>query len=131
MTLTMLMILVAGAVSVESTLRDRRTEYRMNTREENQERDAERTADGLVERHRCYWRSRRGLLELDLLLPPFVKARFDSLSGAQVSALQRLLDCEDQDIWDWFQRRATPGDAELVAIVDLVRAFNDGHANDR
>jgi antitoxin CptB len=99
----------------------------MNTREENQERDADR----LAERHRCYWRSRRGLLELDLLLPPFVKARFDSLSVSQLSALQRLLDCEDQDIWDWFQRRATPGDAELLAIVDLVRAFNDGRANNR
>ncbi len=99
----------------------------MNTREENLERDAER----LAERHRCYWRSRRGLLELDLLLPPFVKARFDSLSGAQVSALQRLLHCEDQDIWDWFQRRALPGDAELLEIVELVRAFNDGHANNR
>ena len=81
------------------------------------------------ERDRCYWRSRRGLLELDLLLPPFVRARFDSLSSAQTSALQRLLDCEDQDIWDWYQRRGAPDDAELVEIVDLVRAFNDGRAN--
>ena len=45
-----------------------------------------------TERDRCYWRSRRGLLELDLLLPPFVKARFDSLSSAQTSALERLLE---------------------------------------
>lgn len=95
----------------------------MNASEETHERKAER--------NRCYWRSRRGLLELDLLLPPFVKARFDSLSGKQVSALQRLLDCEDQDIWDWFQQRATPDDAELLAIVELVRAFNDGHSNSR
>ncbi len=80
-------------------------------------------------RERCYWRSRRGLLELDLLLPPFVKARFDSLSSAQVSALQRLLDCEDQDVWDWYQRRSAPGDVGLAEIVELVRAFNDGQPN--
>jgi antitoxin CptB len=89
----------------------------METREKN------------TERERCYWRSRRGLLELDLLLPPFVKARFDSLSSAQASALQRLLDCEDQDIWDWYQGRSAPGDVGLAEIVELVRAFNDGRPN--
>ena len=89
----------------------------MDTREKN------------TARERCYWRSRRGLLELDLLLPPFVKARFDSLSGAQASALQRLLDCEDQDIWDWYQKRSAPGDMGLAEIVELVRAFNDEHPN--
>lgn len=81
------------------------------------------------ERERCYWRSRRGLLELDLLLPPFVKARFDSLSGVQRAALQRLLACEDQDIWDWYQRRAVPDDAALLELVELVRAFNDRSPN--
>jgi antitoxin CptB len=82
-----------------------------------------------TERDRCYWRSRRGLLELDLLLPPFVKARFDSLSSAQTSALERLLECEDQDIWEWYQRRSAPDDAELAEVVELVRAFNDGRTN--
>jgi antitoxin CptB len=82
-----------------------------------------------TERHRCYWRSRRGLLELDLLLPPFVQARFDSLSSAQKFVLQRLLDCDDHDIWDWYQRRGVPDDAGLAEIVDLVRTFNDGRAN--
>ena len=86
-------------------------------------------ADRNIERDRCYWRSRRGLLELDLLLPPFVRSRFDSLSNAQTRALTRLLACEDQDIWDWYQGRSTPDDAALTEIVDLVRAFNDGRAN--
>ena len=77
------------------------------------------------QRNRSYWRSRRGLLELDLLLPPFVKARFDALTDAQRSALARLLACEDQDIWDWFQQRSAPDDAELAELVELIRAFND------
>jgi antitoxin CptB len=76
--------------------------------------------------NRSYWRSRRGLLELDLLLPPFVRARFAELTDAQRDALQRLLECEDQDIWDWFQQRSAPDDPELAELVQLIRAFNDG-----
>ena len=78
-----------------------------------------------ADRNRCYWRSRRGLLELDLLLPPFVKACFETLSDAQRRALYRLLDCEDQDIWDWFQQRDTPADCEIGDLVVLIRVFND------
>ena len=79
-----------------------------------------------AERNRCYWRSRRGLLELDLLLPPFVKTRFETLSAVQRRALHRLLECEDQDVWDWFQQRSAPDDAEIGELVALIRAFNDG-----
>ncbi len=76
------------------------------------------------ERKRAYWRSRRGLLELDLLLPPFVLARFDTLTGPQRTQFERLLQCEDQDVWDWFQRRTVPPDPELEALIDLIRSFN-------
>jgi len=93
------------------------------------ERDPERDPARDPERDRCYWRSRRGLLELDLLLPPFVKSRFESLSRSRRAALERLLACEDQDIWDWYQRRSVPDDAALAEIVDLVRAFNDRSPN--
>ncbi len=75
--------------------------------------------------NRCYWRSRRGLLELDLLLPPFVLARFETLSATQRTALQRLLECEDQDIWSWFQQRSAPQDPSLGELVALIRAFNE------
>ncbi len=78
-----------------------------------------------VELNRCYWRSRRGLLELDLLLPPFVLAHFESLSAMQRAALQRLLDCEDQDIWNWFQQRSAPEDPVVGELIALIRAFNE------
>ena len=110
----MLMIFTVGAVSVEPRLRATKCMTDLANTTSNTERD------------RSYWRSRRGLLELDLLLPPFVKSRYEVLSDAQRLALQRLLDCEDQDIWDWYQRRSAPGDDGLAEIVELVRAFNDG-----
>jgi antitoxin CptB len=88
-------------------------------------KEASQMTESSSQHNRSYWRSRRGLLELDLLLPPFVKARFNALTDAQRTALQRLLGCEDQDIWDWFQRRSTPDDPEFVELIELIRAFND------
>jgi len=76
------------------------------------------------ERNRAYWRSRRGLLELDLLLPPFVVARYDSLTPMEKRTLDALLDCEDQDVWDWMQQRAEPPNADLAALVGSIRLFN-------
>jgi antitoxin CptB len=108
MPMPMRMILCAAGASVEVT-----------------QRDASHMSDGDVTLNRSYWRSRRGLLELDLLLPPFVAARYGTLSDAQRAALQRLLDCEDQDIWDWFQRRRDPADGGVAELLALIREFND------
>ena len=78
-----------------------------------------------AERNRAYWRSRRGLLELDLLLPPFVTACYEALTPTQKRAYGALLDCDDHDVWDWLQTRSTPPDADLAALIDVIRAFND------
>lgn len=75
--------------------------------------------------NRCYWRSRRGLLELDLLLPPFVKGCFETLTQSQRQSLDSLLDCEDPDLWAWFQQRSAPDDAGIAELIKLIRAFND------
>jgi len=83
-----------------------------------------------AERNRAYWRSRRGLLELDLLLPPFVTACYDALTPAQKRAYGALLDCDDHDVWDWLQRRGAPADVELAALIDVIRAFNDRAGGD-
>jgi antitoxin CptB len=83
-----------------------------------------RMSDLKLAMNRCYWRSRRGLLELDLLLPPFVQARFESLSEPQRLALQQLLDCEDPQIWEWLREHSVPDSPHLVELVALIRSFN-------
>jgi antitoxin CptB len=89
-------------------------------------RAREITMDSTAPDHnRLLWRSRRGLLELDLLLPPFIRDAGPALSAAQRVHYARLLDCEDQDIWDWFQGRAAAPDPELAAMVAMIRRFNE------
>jgi antitoxin CptB len=68
------------------------------------------------------WRSRRGLLELELLLLPFARDRLDALSVAELQSYEQLLACEDLDIYDWLQLRSQPAEPSLQQIVELIRA---------
>lgn len=78
-------------------------------------------ADGTAARKRAYWRSRRGMTELEQMLLPFVVSQFDGLSPPQQAAYARLLDCEDWDIFDWLQGRGAAPDPELAELVALIR----------
>ena len=73
-----------------------------------------------LERKQIYWHSRRGMLELDLLLLPFVDQHFDSLSPALQEQYQELLRCEDQDIFAWLLLRDRPPQTGLKEIVGLI-----------
>ncbi len=77
---------------------------------------------GSKARKRAYWRSRRGMTELEQILLPFVLDRFDALSSAQQQGYERLLDCEDWDIFDWLQGRSAAPDASLRELVALIAA---------
>ncbi len=73
--------------------------------------------------NRMRWACRRGMLELDLVLEPFVVARYGILSEPDRQRFQRLLACEDQQLFAWFLRREQPEDEELRAIVGSILEF--------
>lgn len=75
--------------------------------------------DGSTARKRAYWRSRRGMTELEQILLPFVVARYDGLSAAQQDCYSDLLGQEDWDLFDWLQERATPP-APFAALVAQI-----------
>ena len=75
------------------------------------------------ELNRMRWAARRGMLELDLVLGPFVEQRYSSLSAADRMRFQRLMLCEDQDLFSWFLRREQTDDEELVDIVKQILDF--------
>jgi antitoxin CptB len=59
-------------------------------------------------RARLRWRSRRGLLENDLILTRFLDAHETGLSDDEVDALTRLLDLADNPLMDLILARAEP-----------------------
>ena len=82
------------------------------------------TGEERVDQGRLQWRSRRGMLELELALKPFVEDRLASLSGADMALYGRLLEHDDWDIYDWIQGRSAPPDGELARMVGAIRAAN-------
>lgn len=75
------------------------------------------------EHKRMRWASRRGMLELDLVLEPFVNQRFPQLEAPDRERYRQLMLSEDQELFGWFLRREVPEDPELAAIVRIILAF--------
>jgi antitoxin CptB len=71
---------------------------------------------------RLRWRSRRGLLELELLLLPFIEARLGSLSEELLADFDALLNCEDMDVIEWLLARSEPEVAHQRIVLEL-RSF--------
>lgn len=77
-----------------------------------------------TELNRMHWAARRGMLELDLVLAPFVSARYAELTESDRQRFQQLMLCEDQDLFGWFLRREQPADKELAGIVEQILEFS-------
>lgn len=76
-----------------------------------------------IELKRIRWRSRRGLLELDLVLEKFFAGPFDQLTPAEIEAYRRLLDLPDTDFLDVVSCKADLDDPEEMAIVAILRSL--------
>jgi len=63
------------------------------------------------------------MLELDLILEPFVTSRYSQLNQAERRCFQKLMECEDQDLYAWFMQRGQPSDPELAGIVEQILIF--------
>jgi len=70
---------------------------------------------------RLKWRSRRGLLELDLVFERFWAGERE-LAPAEARALETLLAMADNDLLDLVMGRAETKDPEIRAMVEVLRA---------
>ena len=72
---------------------------------------------------RARMRSRRGLLELDLLLVPFCEAVYAQLSETQQACYEALLGEDDVELLVWLKGEATPT-PELQTMVERIRKWH-------
>ena len=70
--------------------------------------------------NRLFWHSRRGMLELDVLLVPFTQEVYPTLNETDRELYVRLLSCEDQDMFGWFMERTESEDPELQRMVRII-----------
>lgn len=73
-----------------------------------------------AEFNRLWWHSRRGMLELDVLLIPFLEEAYPSLPEEDQQRYHKLIQCEDADMFEWFMQRSEPEDPDLKRIVRMI-----------
>jgi len=72
---------------------------------------------------RLRWRSRRGMKELDALFEAyFSDTNLSGCDETSITALERLLDCQDTDLLAWLLGHSSPQDAQLQGVVRRIRA---------
>ena len=81
------------------------------------------------EQRRMQWASRRGMLELDLILEPFVRERFATLGERDRARYRELMGCQDQELFAWFLKREVPDDPDLVAIISQILAWQQSRGS--
>ena len=73
--------------------------------------------------NQLYWRSRRGMLELDLQLQPFLEQSFFSLEENEKEGYEKLRLEEDWQIYDWLRGVTAPVDEDVALVVDKIMRF--------
>lgn len=69
---------------------------------------------------RLKWATRRGMLELDLILLPFLENHYESLDEENKLRFQQLLDCQDPELFDWFMGKSIPENPDHKFIVKYI-----------
>ena len=71
---------------------------------------------------RFKWRSRRGLLELDLVFERFWRGPGREMDEAGAAELEKLLALPDNDLLDLVMGRAEANDSAQARMVEQLRA---------
>ncbi|MCH8543463.1 MAG: succinate dehydrogenase assembly factor 2 [Alcanivorax sp.] len=91
----------------------------MSRPEESETALSETTTPLTPEAHhrRLAWQCRRGLKETDIVLNAYLDEHFLQDTAEHRAAFERLLACQDADLFEWFTRRSVPDDEELDVFV--------------
>jgi len=75
--------------------------------------------------NRIYWKCRRGMREIDLLLREFSSQVLSSLDEHDVNLFDEILDYDDQSLYDFIFKQDTLGNKDHEAFIDKhLKNFN-------
>lgn len=77
---------------------------------------------------RLRWQCRRGMLELDLMLQPFVEENYKELSESSQAAFRKLLTYPDQELLEILMGNKIPGNREVADVTNKIRQAIAGQA---
>ncbi len=74
---------------------------------------------------RARWRSRRGMLELDVLLNKFIDVHYAKFDVVGQDEFDDLLEQSDVDLYAWFTGRREPSDSSTRELVERIRKLSE------
>lgn len=77
---------------------------------------------------RLYWCCRRGMLELDLILIPFLEQRYSELSAEDQALFQEYLDTNDPELHSWLTAKSCSVDPRFVKMTQIIRDHARNHS---
>ena len=72
---------------------------------------------------RLRWRCRRGTKELDIVMNRYLQERYETASAEEQASFNALLDIEDPIIFDWLMDKTQAEDANLKALVEILKGI--------
>ena len=75
---------------------------------------------------RTLWQSRRGMLELDLLLMPFCQKMYPMLSKEEQVSYRELMTCEDTQLYAWLMGFTRPDSLAWFNMIQKIRDYAHG-----
>ncbi len=75
----------------------------------------------MKQRERLYWRCRRGLLELDIVLQRFLDKYYTQLDETQLKTFETLLLLPDNDLWDIISSKKEAASENLKSLLKLLQ----------
>lgn len=79
---------------------------------------------------RLKWLCRRGMKELDLLMEAYLQQDYPQAEAPRRAAFEKLLTYQDPLILDLLFGRERDADAEVQALVEVLRDYQVGRAGE-
>jgi len=66
---------------------------------------------------KLYWRCRRGMKELDLVMLRYLDHHYDAAPESERQAFIAMLDVQDPELWAWLTGRERPADPAMADVL--------------
>lgn len=83
-----------------------------------------RAEQARIAHNKVIWASRRGMLELDIVLEPFARNRYTALDADAQRSYRALLECEDQQLFDWLLQKR---EVDVPALRPIIASILEHH----
>ena len=83
-----------------------------------------------TEKSKLYWAARRGMLELDIFLMPFVENQYELLADEDKRSFRALVECTDMELYVWLSNKE-PAPEQFTTIVNKIRKYASDTAKNK